>query len=115
MTPEELEKYVREQHEHERHVLFGNEAFVIGMLQTVALAASIALASRLDEVAAIVGRKIAPVLLSSFLQALALAVVAAFSGTSTRCLGSRPHLAKTITKGAAALGGRPSISRECVG
>jgi len=94
MTPEQLEKYLREQHEHERHVLFGNEAFVIGMLQTVALAASIALASRLDEVAAIVGRKIAPVLLSAFLFALALAVVAAFFRHEYKMFGVKTPLGK---------------------
>src|SRR5438093_9234448 len=78
MTPEEFEKYFKAQHEQERKVLFGNEAFAIGMLQTVSLAGSIALASQLDNVSALVGRRVAPVLLSALLLALALAVVAFF-------------------------------------
>ena len=55
MKPEELAAYLREQHEQERQALFGNEAFVIGMLQTVALAASIALISGLVLTAALLG------------------------------------------------------------
>jgi hypothetical protein len=74
-------------------VLYGNEAFAIGMLQTVSLAASIALGSQLGNVSALVGRTVAPVLLSALLLALALAVVAAFFRHQYKMFGVKAPLA----------------------
>jgi len=79
-------------------VLFGNEAFAIGTLQTVALTASIAVASQLGEIAALVGRRVVPLLLSAFLLALALAVVAAFFRHQYKMFGVRLRSAKPMLK-----------------
>jgi hypothetical protein len=94
MTPEELQAYLRAQHEEERRTLFGNEAIAIGMLQTVALAASIGLASQLGKIAALFGPMAASLMLSAFLLALALAVVATFFRHQYKMFGVKAPLGK---------------------
>ena len=78
MTPDEAARYALEQHEQERHVLFGNEAFAIGMLQTVALTASIAVGSDLATVHGLVGPLFALPVFTALLLALALAIAASY-------------------------------------
>ena len=94
MTPEELEAYLLAQHQEERKTLFDNEAFAILMLQTVSLAASIALTSQLDNVAVLVGQTVAAIILSALLLALALAVVAAFFRHQYKMWGVKTPLAQ---------------------
>ncbi len=78
MSLDETERFLRELHERERQLLFGNEAFVIGMLQTVSTAVAIAAFAQIDKLDTFVGRWPMLAFLSATILCLALAVTAAF-------------------------------------
>lgn len=69
--------FERDRHERERHVVFGNEAFAIGMLQAVSGAAFVAALTQLSELTKFVNEIPALLLITWFSFALALAVCAA--------------------------------------
>ena len=78
MDDAERERFIREQHERERQVLFGNEAFAIGMLQAVSGAAAFGVLSQFQTLKATAGHLSVLIILSAFIVALACATTSAF-------------------------------------
>ena len=78
MDESEREQFFLEQHERERQVLFGNEAFAIGMLQAVSGAAVFGVLSQFQTLQDNAGRLWVLIVLTALIAALACAVASAF-------------------------------------
>lgn len=78
MTPEEALKLIQENHERERHVLFGNEAFAISALQVVSGGAVIAILGQINSLQQSSEPILVLLALTALTVSLSLAVIAAF-------------------------------------